>query len=73
MQLLNFEHLLNAHVKTVPPEANQVAFFTQKPKQQANTTIGSTSFSHRKLSISDINLLNSIQISQIGLCQSPKL
>jgi hypothetical protein len=34
IELLNFEYLLESHVKSVPPEANQVAFFTQKSKQQ---------------------------------------
>jgi hypothetical protein len=29
-ELLNFEHLLDAHHKTVPPETTQVSFFTQK-------------------------------------------
>jgi hypothetical protein len=31
-ELLNFEHLLDAHQKTVPLEATQVAFFTQKSR-----------------------------------------
>ena len=34
IELLNFEYLLESHVKFVLPESNQVAFFTQKSKQQ---------------------------------------